>query len=412
MEKKSDILVKPPVKTIYLKNSTNEKVTYLDLFDSYKKYSLREDIRGGGTQFKELEKLINKKRISRVVSVSADTLEMGLMGVAYLAIEGMERYYRSGEVEIPFWSGENTRTLEELIEQLPVIELKDIMHYMMSDNLPFEDNGYLMQQRHARNNKKPYWFEWNREPVCIVVNRESAEAGCMDIFSLFAKNRNVYVLFLEGEEKQNNGFELPFGVMDKEHFNALRNNFILSNAADAVEIRLEDENKKKYYRNILKHNLIQREIKTKRSFSYDRIISLAESVSKNSMCGMIDKMIDYALKDIEDFKGVILDNKSFDFVNAFSKEAKMGQKGIPGRRLLEENLVGMEDIKRQVYDVVNVMKYNKLRAEMNISGSNYHNVHLMLGAPGTAKTTVAKYMGKIMMDEKLLPDRTRKIGFM
>ena len=100
----------------------------------------------------------------------------------------------------------------------------------------------------------------------------------------------------------------------------------------------------------------------------------------------------------------IVENKSFDFVNAFSNEKVPGQKEVTGRQLLEENLVGMEEIKRQVYDVVNVMKYNKLRAEMNISGSNYHNVHLMLGAPGTAKTTVAKYMGKIMMDEKLLPD--------
>ena len=50
----------------------------------------------------------------------------------------------------------------------------------------------------------------------IVVKRESAESGCLDILSLFEKNRNVFVLFLEEEETQKNGFELPFGVMDKE----------------------------------------------------------------------------------------------------------------------------------------------------------------------------------------------------
>lgn len=30
--------------------------------------------------------------------------------------------------------------------------------------------------------------------------------------------------------------EIPFGCMDSEHFMALRNNFILVNASDAVEV--------------------------------------------------------------------------------------------------------------------------------------------------------------------------------
>lgn len=78
--------------------------------------------------------------------------------------------------------------------------------------------------------------------------------------------------------------------------------------------------------------------------------------------------------------------------------------GADGRTLMEKDLVGIHAIKQQVYDVVNVMKYNQMRTRMGIKGGHYHNVHVMLGAPGTAKTTVAKYMGMMMFDEKLLPD--------
>ena len=117
---------------------------------------------------------------------------------------------------------------------------------------------------------------------------------------------------------------------------------------------------------------------------------------------MIDKIVRYAVKDMEETDKLTLSNKDFDFIDSFMREESGAEEN--GKKMLEKNLVGMEEIKQQVYDVVNVMKYNKIRNQMNISGSNYHNVHVMLGAPGTAKTTVARYMGQMMFNEKLLPD--------
>ena len=68
----------------------------------------------------------------------------------------------------------------------------------------------------------------------------------------------------------------------------------------------------------------------------------------------------------------------------------------------ETELVGMDKVKEQVKNIVQIMKYNKYRKDQGVSNCNYHNVHLMVGAPGTAKTTVAKFMGDMMREENLL----------
>jgi SpoVK/Ycf46/Vps4 family AAA+-type ATPase len=70
---------------------------------------------------------------------------------------------------------------------------------------------------------------------------------------------------------------------------------------------------------------------------------------------------------------------------------------------LEHELVGMDSVKEQIHHIINMMKMNRLRESRGLSANNFHNVFLLLGAPGTAKTTVANLMGKLMREEKLLP---------
>ena len=158
---------------------------------------------------------------------------------------------------------------------------------------------------------------------------------------------------------------------------ALRNNFILVNASDAVEVSFAKNSEQQYYKNIFKQNLSIRNIKVKRGFSYDRIVNLAKSINKDSMCDMIDRIIAYAIKDMDSSTVNILSNRDFDFVDHFMRDNVFADNAENGKELMEKNLVGMQEIKQQVYDI---------------------------GAPGTAKTTVARYMGQMMFNEKLLPD--------
>lgn len=404
MADKKKILVKAPIKIEYLNNAVSEKVTYLKLPADFEQYSLKEDIKKGGVQFHEIARLTQKKRISRVVSLSADSSEMGLMAITYLAMHLKGRRIYEDEMffdcDDAFKDG---REWHESRMKIPVIPISEIADFLRDDTIPFGNEGFMMAQAQNKSKHQPYWRSCRKESICIVIEKDSASFGCMDILNLFAKNRNVFVLFLENE---GTGFmdNLPFESMDTAHFLALQNNFILSYAADAANVSFGKSDKQVYYKNILKQNLSQRGIKVKRGFSYERVVNLANSVDKKAVCEMMDKIIEYALKDVEELDNVVFQNSDFDFVDHFMRENSDKNTGTDGRKLMETNLVGIQDIKQQVYDVINVMKYNKMRSQMNIGGSHYHNVHVMLGAPGTAKTTVAKYMGMMMFDEKLLPD--------
>ena len=57
---KRKILVKPPLKETYINNVNNEKVSYINLPEEYKEYSLEEDIKQGGIHLKNLFGLTGK----------------------------------------------------------------------------------------------------------------------------------------------------------------------------------------------------------------------------------------------------------------------------------------------------------------------------------------------------------------
>lgn len=398
--KKKNTIVKAPVELKVLKNQASEMVNYLNV-DFSGLYSIETDIKNGALQFVELEKLIEKKRLSRIVVVSADSKEMGLIGISYLAMsvnEDTNPYFY--EETFDYGNGEN-EWLESPFK-IPIIGLDEIKHYYLDDNGACYSGGLAFETVEKKEKLKPYWLKCQSESICILVEKEKIVGDWLNLLQTFPINKHIYVLFVNETEAEPYDI-IPFETIDSTHFNRMRNNFILSNAADAVNISFSGASSRRYYRNVFKNNIEQRGIRLKKGFSYDRPVELAESINPSKVCELIDKTIEYAVKDIDDVESVVLDNDSFEFINNFL-DADMLKKQRKGKELLEEQIIGLDDIKRQVLDVVNVMKFNKMRAEMNIHNGGYHNVHLMLGAPGTAKTTIATYMGQMMVDEKLLPD--------
>lgn len=68
-----------------------------------------------------------------------------------------------------------------------------------------------------------------------------------------------------------------------------------------------------------------------------------------------------------------------------------------------DELIGLPEIKTQIRDYINYLKFEKIRKEKGLESQEKINLHTVLtGNPGTGKTTVAKQLGKIYKSMGLL----------
>ena len=421
--KKNLSLLKPYLKTVTLKRETMfsdrfERIKYLKIPTLVDAESLKEDVKLGAKQFQELDKLLNKENEPQYILITTKNVEQAYMAVTYWAAgfnrkNGIEKdvdwdeELDGAEIEIEEW--------EESSLKIPVIPEYLLNSINGGEDSPFSSfsiGNLSMQGQQNTINEKPYWMDCITESICILANRfntfDYSGTGLVEALKYFQTNDKVYII-VEDYTNQHN-------TMDDEEDDECDcfvegrgkwNNLVLSFAMDECFVKLEKEDASAYFKALFQSFFKEKKIEVKKRFSYQRLVNMVFSMNELNKCQLVEKIITYAVKDWNKTKECVITEKDFDFMNRFCRteqclDEKEGHKSTTERMMQE--LIGMQKVKEQVLNTVKVMKFNKMRKEMGLKDGSYHNTHVMLGAPGTAKTTIAQMMGQIMVEEHLIPD--------
>lgn len=415
MSNKKNLII-PKLQKQNLGKVNPQKAEYLYISKDFCQKGLSQIIKDGGVQFKEIQKFVNNTQEPQYILVHASKLEEGYLAISLLAGIYNEIHYRGAwEDGMSEGNEENNSSGATPTEPgiqwsdswqcLPIVPFKEADDYYNWQENGFSSfgNSFLASQK-TNDNFVPYWSENEDKPICISMENISFFNcdGIIETLNSFRSNEQVYVLILHEE----NDFD-PFSSFDgfdtfESNEDKNLNQIILSLTAEELEIP-KTSSVSFYYENIWKQMVANSGYKLERKFPVHDFLLDIEKMNKEFSYDFLNKILKYALRNQE--HGILRKN-DFQFMERFAGKRGPVEQQTESRsaiRCLREDLIGMEQVKEQVMETVQVMKFNRLRKEMGLKKSSYHNVHMMLGAPGTAKTTIAKLMGKIMEEEKLLP---------
>ena len=449
-------LLKPDKNTVYLEFGKGQEVNYLHISPKLDRDSLERDVKAGAVQFQECLEY-TEKRPSQMIIIDCQNEEEGLMAVSYLAgvhnwkdgvYEDVEpdeydeydediEYYASEDREDydleDFEGWENVLDEENEDEEdpetydwhespcrIPIVTMSQLIDYSNNGMSCYSEGPVFMGGQQNGNSRKPYWLTVRKEPICILVDltqpigfgfmgfQSDKETRISKEMKRFVKNRHVYVVVIgsplakkettsfddDEESWESVGLSLPQQVISE---------LILEYTAGTVKVDCEEEERKKYHTLLFENWAYELGMKLEKRFPKREITEQIVSMRNSNKSELIEKVYRYVLS--QDRESNVLKKDDFSILKRFrtlgvSASEKEKQKSV---QKLETTLIGMENVKRQVHSIVNVMKFNKLREEKGVGKGSYHNVHLLIGAPGTAKTTVAQLMGNIMCEQKLLP---------
>lgn len=421
-------LLKPDIKTGYLEGGRGQEITYLQVPENISYKELEEDIENGAVQFRELLEF-SKKKPSRFVVINCNNQEQGMAAVSYLSaiynrLDKLTPDQEDGndvedEFEISFedfdddpmsifddddpeedddW--EEAACWNENPWKIPVISMSQLLENHDTFFSPFGSGVRSFGRVNNSRNRLPYWYYTRTENICIVHNMYSSLFGDVTkALKRYCNNRHVFIVAVA----ENNTFSDDL-LCDDYTLDSDKSAFceiILEYAAGTVKVACSHDELKEYHVTLFENWVNKSGYRLEKKFPTKKITANIVGMMNSSKSSLIEKVINYVIKDEDSARE--LTEKDFEILRQFKVlGADLTQREKKNTNKLKNDLVGMDAVKEQIMGIVNVMKYNKRRDSMGLGNSNFHNVHMLIGAPGTAKTTVAELLGNIMAEEKLL----------
>lgn len=452
-------LLKPDRKTVYLENGKGQKVDYLQISKELTLDMLKRDVKAGALHFKECMDFIEKKP-SRVVLIECENEEEGLMAASYLAgaYNWKEKAYESDELFgdctyddlLECGSEEKVdRTLEDYKEiengfsfnedlegegdynpdeedvwiespkRLPVIKLSELIANSNRERDSIFYQGPMGMGGHQNmSNVPPYWLTVRNEPICILAEMhncfgmwDGAESSLVRELRRFATNRHVYVVIVDQQMNKSYDDWLDDDDVDDEPFSDYRMDnrkevvceAVLEFTAGTFKVSCEKAQKDKFYQILFESWASYFGKKLEKRLPKKELALQIVSMRNENKSAQMEKVYRYILN--EEHESDTLTKEDFAILRRFQAlgmTVKKEEKEQKTFEKMETTLVGMDDVKSQIHSIVEVLKYNKARQKMGLGNNGYHNVHLLIGAPGTAKTTVAQMLGNMMCEQNLL----------
>lgn len=418
-------LLTPDVKTIYLGTGARQRASYLQLPDQFNRNFLEEDVKNGAVMY---ENLLENEELTQYNIITANNLEDGYRAVTYLAglqavSEDPEETFDTKDTDCLLWEGcdkeysfdegnsedsweedpdlyEDENCYLEDIKRLPLIPIHEITNLEEQFMAHQFMGNYTLEFQNNNNRRPPWWADCTEESVCIVVQRQAsgnygfmdmmpASAGTLlndqEIRSLkrFAANRHVYLLLI-GDNIQKDDISISRAMLDY--------------TADYYYLNQSAAQCRKYHHALFQCMLQKYDYSL--SSTVDSVL-LAEKlamINPGFPCASFENVMLY-LKHIHAKSK--LDSSDF---RRFGLEQTIQKR--PDSRINEDlfdhKLFGMEHVRSQLDHIMNCLRFNKMRVEHGLPPIAFHKVFLFVGAPGTAKTTVAQILCNKMAGEGFL----------
>ncbi|SEP54755.1 AAA+-type ATPase, SpoVK/Ycf46/Vps4 family [Lachnospiraceae bacterium NE2001] len=379
------------------------------------KDTFHSDMKAGASFFKECENVLLKK-LERCVVIEANNEEEGLVAITYMNAMANEDYRMSlvdedgsiDETEYDEWDdGWDMDDDEDILDYLgggtmiPIVPFSEANSQINKDSmLPFSMGDQRFLAPVNKDGLIPYWMDISSIPI-IIVKDETVGYGSRfndfddRIINYFGPNRRVFYLVIREDESERQSKEIFFDPEELGNEGVSFARFLMNHTADRINVTASDADIEKYDVELFKSWLDQYGMRVDKAEDIEEIVKNIVSFDPVYPMTSMEKTLKY-IRHLEPETTEI----SLDTLRRFGLISPAKTEQASGTSL--DKLIGLDRVKSEVRGIVQYTRFYKDMLKKGVIKGELHNVYMFVGAPGTAKTTVAKELGRMMKNAGIL----------